>query len=174
MNTINDRTCVRCEQIISYEKSKYCDTCYSKNCEEKHGRCVECKQINTGKNWCQNCNSKRFQQNFDKWTSGNDNIDKLIQNSQLTAKSYYHILEWIPYNTFGKSKYIAEGGFGKVYKATWRSGNILHWDRDKQQWKRGYRNKSNAFVALKTLNKSQNITLEFINEVKYLYDLLKL
>jgi hypothetical protein len=173
MNQFNEepeyKKCVRCKQM-SYAKRKFCDTCLSKNCEEKNGRCVECKQINTGKNWCQNCNSKRFQQNFDNWTSGNDDIDKFIQNTQLSANNYHQILEWMPYNIFGKLKYIAESGFGKVYRAAWKNGCITHWDTSEHQWKREF--KDYTFIALKTLNKSQNITLEFINEVQYLCNLL--
>ena len=38
---------------------------------KKHGLCKECKQPNTGGSWCQPCNAKRFQQNFQNWTSGN-------------------------------------------------------------------------------------------------------
>src|SRR5256885_11184544 len=45
-----------------------------------YGLCEECKQPNTGYNWCQNCNAKRFQQNFKNWTSGNDDIDELLEH----------------------------------------------------------------------------------------------
>jgi len=31
---------------------------------KKHDLCKECKQPNNYYNWCQSCNSKRFQQNF--------------------------------------------------------------------------------------------------------------
>src|SRR3954464_13216146 len=102
------KLCVQCKQVILEER--YCDTCYSKNCEKKYGKCVECKQVNTGKKWCQTCNSKRFQQNVDNWTSGNDDIDKFIQNTQLSAENHNQILEWIPYNSFKKLVFIAEGG----------------------------------------------------------------
>jgi hypothetical protein len=38
---------------------------------------------------CKTCNyicyAKRFQQNFENWISGNDNIDKFIQDTQLSA-----------------------------------------------------------------------------------------
>src|SRR5581483_5093525 len=53
---------------------------------KNHGLCKGCKQPNTGYNWCQLCNSNRFQQNFKNWTSGNSDVDKLIQESQLNAK----------------------------------------------------------------------------------------
>ena len=47
---------------------------------KKHGLCDECSQPNTGRNWCQSCKSKHFQQEFNKWTSGNKEIDELYNN----------------------------------------------------------------------------------------------
>lgn len=46
---------------------------------------------NTSNNWCQNCNSKRFQNYFDKWTSGNICIDKFIQEAQLKARNEFEL-----------------------------------------------------------------------------------
>ena len=43
---------------------------------KNHGLCRECKQPNTGYSWCQSCNGKRFQQNFQNWTSGNHDVDE--------------------------------------------------------------------------------------------------
>src|SRR5437588_7109669 len=60
-----------------------------------YGLCKECKQPNTSNDWCQPCNSRRFQQSFKNWNSGNSDVDKLIQESQLNAKSRYEKLEWI-------------------------------------------------------------------------------
>ncbi|GBB96581.1 hypothetical protein RclHR1_02790004 [Rhizophagus clarus] len=65
------------------------------------------------------------------------------------------------YDRFTKSTYIAEGGFGKVYKTLWKDGYITNWDTCKNRWDRI---SVNGLVALKSLNGSQNITLEFINE----------
>ncbi|GES87635.1 kinase-like domain-containing protein [Rhizophagus clarus] len=125
--------------------------------------CEECKQENTGyKWWCKPCNAKHFQQNFKNWTSGNDDIDKLIQDTQLSADDNYEILEWIPYNKLYDIEYIAKGGFGKVYRAKWIDGYIWSWDNKVQNW---YRHSSNEFVALKSLYNSENVTSEFINEV---------
>src|ERR1700722_8484160 len=67
---------------------------------KENGLCKECKQPNTGGYWCQSCNAKRFQQNFKNWTSGNSDVDKLIQESQLNAKISDEILEWIEYDRF--------------------------------------------------------------------------
>ncbi|CAB4439867.1 unnamed protein product [Rhizophagus irregularis] len=122
--------------------------------------CEKCKFI---------CNAIRFQQNFKNWTSDNNDIDKLIQDTQLSIhKSAYGSLEWIPYDRFYDIKYIAKGGFGKVYKANWIDGPILVWDDKIEDWKRKDQNK---FVALKSLNNSTNITLEFINEIASHYKL---
>ena len=44
----------------------------------KYGLCSECNQPNTYENWCKKCYSKKFQQNFGNWTSGNEYIDKFI------------------------------------------------------------------------------------------------
>ncbi|RIA83026.1 kinase-like domain-containing protein [Glomus cerebriforme] len=158
------RECIECKQIINigYELCQICFDLKSK--EKKYGRCIECKQINMGENWCQICNSKRFQQEFNNWTSGNNDVDKFIKNIQLSAKNYYQLLEWIPYERFYKIVYVAEGGFGKVYRANWKDGYISHWDTNKHQWRRHSQNR-NDFVALKSLDNSQNVKLEFLNEI---------
>ena len=124
--------------------------------------CEECNQENTGYDWCNACNAKRFQQNFENWTSGNIDIGKFIQNTQLSANNHIEVLEWIPYDRFYDIEYIAKGGFGKVYKANWIDGYILNWDSKNQNWER---NDPNMFVAMKSLNNSKNVTLKFINEV---------
>ncbi|RIA86158.1 kinase-like domain-containing protein [Glomus cerebriforme] len=125
------------------------------------GICKECNQENTF-DWCNACNAKRFQENFKKWSSGNDDIDKFIQHTQLSATDYCKVLEWIPYDRFYDINYIAKGGFGKVYRANWIDSFIYKWNNKNQNWERFC---SNQFVALKSLNNSKNITSEFINEI---------
>src|SRR3954462_4549269 len=95
---------------------------------KKHGLCKECSQPNTDYEWCQSCNSKHFQQDFNKWTSGNKEIDEFIQKFQLSATRYKEVLEWIPYERFSDIKYRSKGGFGAVHKAEWTNGNIWYWD----------------------------------------------
>ena len=64
---------------------------------------------------------------------------------------------------FGPMRHdMAKGGFGKIYKANWIDGNIYEWNNKNKNWKREH---SNGFVALKSLNNSKNVRLEFINEV---------
>ncbi|GET02600.1 kinase-like domain-containing protein [Rhizophagus clarus] len=103
--------------------------------------------------------------NFGNWTSGNNNIDRLIQDTQLSAHSIYEIrnaLEWIPYDRFCNIKFIAKGGFGRVYKANWIDGRIWDWNNETQNWERYGKN---MFVALKSLNNSKDVTFEFMNEI---------
>src|ERR1044072_3729451 len=97
---------------------------------KKYGLCNECNQPNTGNDvyndhpWCQSCNSKHFQQDFNKWTSGNKEIDEFIQNFQSNATCREEVLEWIPYEKFSDIEYLAKGGFGTVHKAKWIDGYI--------------------------------------------------
>src|ERR1051325_1697131 len=108
--------------------------------ERTYGFCPDCRKPIPAY-WCQNCNSKRFQQDFNKWTSGNELIDNFIQDAQLKASDNYQVIEWIPYNRFRNIQYLAQGGFSTIYKAIWLDGYIENWDREKQQWKRvlGYK-----------------------------------
>src|SRR5205823_4150928 len=159
------------------------------NISSNMDNCLDCKRPEIDYNWCQNCNSKRFQQNFDKWTSGNKYIDKFIQEAQLKAKNCWDVIEWIPYNRLRNIEYITKGGFSTIYKAIWLDGYMEYWDNRVQTWyrysfyhdendykiakeddvksplneneNRGY------YVVLKSLNNSSNINDDFLNEVSY-------
>ncbi|PKY49760.1 hypothetical protein RhiirA4_465874 [Rhizophagus irregularis] len=55
----------------------------------------------------------RFESKFIDWTSGNDDINKFIQDTQISAhKGVKEALEWIPYDRFYDIEYIAKDGFG--------------------------------------------------------------
>ena len=126
-----------------------------------HTKCKQCDRM---------CNTKHFQQNFKNWTSGNNDIDKFIQDTQLSAHdNAKEALEWISYDRFYNIKYIAEGEFGKVYRANWIDGCIDKWNNENQNWKR---KDQNMFVILKCLNLT-DVILEFINQVYIIiYNLL--
>ena len=108
-----------------------------------------------------------MQQNFQNWTSGNHDIDKFIHKAQLKVKYPSYVLEWIEYDRFENVEYLAKGGFGTTYKATWKDGNIYYWVPKNNQWKR----KENCLVALKCLHNSQDITVEFLKEVRYFFNI---
>nr|CAG8563380.1 10558_t:CDS:2 [Entrophospora candida] len=69
--------------------------------------------------WCQMCESKRFQQRFSNWTSGNKDIDNFIQETQKNSIGPLNYVEWIQHNRFRNIQKIDEGGYGIVYSATW-------------------------------------------------------
>ena len=155
---------------------------------QKYGLCPECNQPNTDDNWCKECYSKKFQQNFGNWTSGNEHIDKFIQDAQLNARNRFELLEWIPYNRLRNIKFLTKGGFSTVYKALWLDDCIKKWDYEKKDWKRhvvglgeqDYNDANNpkiknplksdekygSRVVLKSLNDSLNINEDFLNEVR--------
>src|SRR6266496_6728342 len=87
---------------------------------------------------CNNiCDTKYFQRNFENWTSSNNDIDKFIQDTQLSAHNYASdALEWVPYDRFYDIKYIAKDEFGKIYRANWIDGCIDKWNNKDQNWKR--------------------------------------
>src|SRR5438128_453259 len=59
----------------------------------KNTKCSACSE-----GYCQPCNSNHWRDNFSNWTSGDDEIDKLIQESQLKADGQSQLLEWIKYS----------------------------------------------------------------------------
>ncbi|RHZ71640.1 hypothetical protein Glove_256g186 [Diversispora epigaea] len=135
---------------------------------DKFGKCSTCHQDNTGRNWCHSCNAKLFQNEFDKWTSGDREVDEFIQKIQLNAKKCQEIIEWIPFNRLENVTYLAKGGFGTVYKANWIDGfiNFTH----KKKWYRfgkqvvWYRNGKQS-VCLKSLGNSTDKN-DFLQEIK--------
>ncbi|POG82960.1 kinase-like domain-containing protein [Rhizophagus irregularis DAOM 181602=DAOM 197198] len=130
-----------------------------------NGLCKDCKQPRASYYWCQ-C---KFQQNFKNWTSGNYKVDKFIQKTQLKAKDYNCVLEWIEYDRFENVEYLAKGGFGTIYKAIWKDGWIYSWDFENNKWRRSKnycRDYENFPVVLKCLHNSQDITSDFLGEIE--------
>ena len=145
-----------------------------------------CNQLRTYYHWCQNCNRKRLQQDFGKWTSGNQRIDKFIQEVQLKARTDREVIEWIPYSRLRNIEYYTKGGFSTIYKAILLDGRIVEWNNRKQNWKRSFyyfnkndykiakqkniisplneNEKQGIHVVLKRLDNS-NINDDFLNEV---------
>src|SRR4051794_1785715 len=129
--------------------------------------CTKCgkKYTNVRQKWCKPCQIDNLRGNFTNWTSGNEKIDELIQEMQLQINKYNDIVfEWIPYNQFGDIgdiEEIGKGGFATVYTAIWKDGRLYYDDNTEKYIK----SSPNYKVALKCLHNSQNITIEFLNEV---------
>ncbi|CAB5393144.1 unnamed protein product [Rhizophagus irregularis] len=85
---------------------------------------------------------------------------KIYMKIQLKINSYNDLIfEWIPYNQFNEIKLIGEGGFAKVYLAIWKDGPLEY---DKSKNKKPKRGCYKMFIYCN----SQNITKDFLNEVK--------
>ncbi|PKC03052.1 kinase-like protein, partial [Rhizophagus irregularis] len=69
---------------------------------------------------------------------------------------------------FENVEYLAKGGFGTIYKAVWKDGDIEQWDSLSNQWwrKKKWIGHENFPVVLKCLHNSQNITSEFLREIE--------
>ena len=82
-------------------------------------KCQECGQIfSIYTKFCKPCNSVHFRDNFAHWTSGDLNLDKLIQNSQLNAYEPSELIEWIEYSNFENGNNRIHTIFIVIYQAT--------------------------------------------------------
>ncbi|CAG8528605.1 30478_t:CDS:2, partial [Racocetra persica] len=91
--------------------------------------------------------------------SGNEFIDDLL--IKLNKKSVS--IEFIPYEQFSNITYLAKGGFSEIYKATCSQGIKGRWNSWKQEFKI---NNDSTTVVLESLNDSQIISNDFLNELK--------
>nr|CAG8596089.1 8644_t:CDS:2 [Entrophospora candida] len=124
--------------------------------------CENCSNNFNSWNWCQPCNSKRFEKSFSKWTSNSFIIDKFIQKTQLSSKGHFNKLEWIPFERFKDINLINNESFSStIYEAIWIDGDILNWNHEKGEWMKFGQKK----VVLKTLEK---ITIDegFFDEIE--------
>ena len=112
-----------------------------------------------------NC-SAYFRDNFAHWTSGDSNIDELIQNSQLNANEGQKKIEWIEYTNLENIEFVAHGGFGSVYKAVWKDGPIRNSTRNNNKFE--LQRSRNKKVAVKKFRNATHVSLESLNEVNNL------
>ncbi|CAB5330007.1 unnamed protein product [Rhizophagus irregularis] len=88
-----------------------------------------CYDPANNKIWCKECVPRCI---IEGWTSsGNDDIDNLIKDSIYNAIRHRYpgcpsFLEWVPFDRFKDMKQIGEGGFAKVYSATWIDGDAKY------------------------------------------------
>ena len=72
--------------------------------------CEICQKECLAISYCEHCVKHFLELNFSKWSSGDDNIDNLIQKCQMGVISPKKVIEWIPYNEFENIQYFAKGG----------------------------------------------------------------
>ncbi|GBB89029.1 hypothetical protein RclHR1_01570001 [Rhizophagus clarus] len=127
-----------------------------------HGNCYKQDE---GAPWCKEYVPRCI---IEGWTSGNNDIDDFIKETIYDARSYSDyvslFLEWVPFDRFKDIKKICEGGFAKVYSATWIDGKSEYFRQDDGSWKKS--EPKPMEVALKKLNESQNISADYLNELK--------
>ena len=122
--------------------------------------------------WCKECVPRCI---VEGWTSENHDIDEFIKDTIYNARynscsGYPLFLEWVPFDRFEDINQIGEGGFAKVYSATWIDGKAVYTKQNDGSWKK--REPEPMKVALKRLNGSQNISAEYLNEVYFTFVIL--
>ncbi|EXX65441.1 hypothetical protein RirG_133230 [Rhizophagus irregularis DAOM 197198w] len=96
-------------------------------------------------------------------SSGNKVIDDFIKYTQINLTKSEGKMEFVPYDQFKNIEFIAEGGFSKIYKATWIDGPIHLYSISRNI--DNITRLKNDTVVLKKLVNSKNITTKELNEV---------
>ncbi|GBB92334.1 hypothetical protein RclHR1_00020037 [Rhizophagus clarus] len=130
--------------------------------------CENCKQECLATLYCEYCVRNYLKANFLNWTSGNDDIDNLIQKCQMEVFGPDNIVEWIPYNNLEDIEYLTKGGFSEIYTAGWINGYYKEWDSKKRQLKRVERNGEGLVidVVLKKLENVESANKSWFEEAK--------
>src|ERR1043165_8058295 len=83
--------------------------------------CSYCNKPFAEELWCKECDPRGM---IEGWTSGNHDVDAFIKDTMYNARHQENpiFLEWVPVDRFTDIKQICEGGFSKVYSATWMDG----------------------------------------------------
>ena len=95
--------------------------------------CENCSQECLATLFCEYCVRNYLNENFLNWTSGNDDIDNLIQECQMKTPFPNGVIEWIPYRNLQNIEYLTKGGCSEIYTADWIDGRYIEWDSNKQQ-----------------------------------------
>src|SRR2546430_1375719 len=131
--------------------------------------CLHCNKPFTEELWCKECDPFRI---VEGWTggSGNPDIDKFIKDTMYKPEGFnendifqnegYRFLEWVPFDGFTDIKEVGEGGFAKVYSATWIDGYAFYERQNDGSWKK--KEPKPLKVALKRLNGSQNMSDKYL------------
>src|SRR3954452_19799883 len=98
--------------------------------------CENCNQECLATLFCELCVQNYLKSNFSNWTSGNNDIDNLIQKCQEEALLPEMIVEWIPYKNLQNIKYLTKGGFSEIYSAEWINGEYEKWNFKEKELQR--------------------------------------
>ena len=124
--------------------------------------CENCQVECLATLYCEHCVRNYLKENFSNWTSGNNDIDNLIQKCQSETIAPNRIMEWIPYDIkLQNIEYLTKGGFSEIYIAYWTNGGYIEWDSKEKKLKRYGR----QLVALKKLENVESANRNWFDEV---------
>src|SRR3954470_2588730 len=123
--------------------------------------CENCQDECLATLYCEHCVRNYLVANFSTWTSGNDDIDNLIQQCQMETFIPNKIIEWIPYNNLQNIEYLTKGGCSEIYTASWIDGRYDRWINEEKQLKR----LGEHDVVLKKLENVENANRSWFEEV---------
>ncbi|CAG8800799.1 10817_t:CDS:2, partial [Dentiscutata erythropus] len=112
--------------------------------------------------WCSKCEARNFCEDFYMWSSGDQQLDELIKESQLNATNVSNYIEWIKLDQFKDFKIIKEGEFSTVISAIWRDGPREVWDEESSRWEGA----SNTKVVGRFLKVYESDISTLLKEVK--------
>ncbi|CAG8798102.1 9211_t:CDS:2, partial [Gigaspora margarita] len=150
------------KDYLTYQFGLLCDKTNISNQKGEHRECENCKNRTYAQQYCEYCIINYLTDKFNDWSSGNFEIDKLIQECQLNVQRPDYIVEWIPYKNFSDIKFKTKGGCASIYSAIWKDGRFDAWDKKNRQLKRT----GKQHVILKRLNNSNESSEKWIIEVK--------
>src|ERR1044072_5781728 len=138
-----------------------------RNNEGTKRTCENCQDECLATLYCEHCVRNYLKANFSKWTSGNNDIDDLIQKCQMETLSPNMIIEWIPYNNLQNIKYLTKGGCSEIYTAGWINGRYDEWDSKNQRLIRvfEFHNFKTLAVVLKKLENVESANKSWFDEV---------
>ncbi|PKC03103.1 kinase-like protein [Rhizophagus irregularis] len=116
----------------------------------------DCYNEEDYKPWCKECVPNYI---IEGWSSENHDVNEFIKDTIYNAKlsyieDYLVYLEWVPFNRFKDINLIGEAKYKRQDDGSWKK-------LDPEPIR----------VALKKLNESKNISVEFLNELKSLWKL---
>jgi len=123
--------------------------------------CEDCQDECLAIEYCEHCVRNYLKTNFSKWTSGNNDVDDLIQKCQMETIHPNTIVEWIPFNNLQNIKYLTRGGYSEIYTAKWVGGRYDEWDFKEKRLKRF----GDQLVVLKKLENVENASRGWLEEV---------
>ncbi|RIA96665.1 kinase-like domain-containing protein [Glomus cerebriforme] len=124
--------------------------------------CENCNQKCLATSYCECCIQNYLKSKFLNWTSGNNDIDNLLQKCQIESLTPEMIIEWIPYNNLQNIEYLTKGGFSEIYTADWINGKYVEWDSKECQLKRFGKHQ----VILKGLGSVESVNQSWFEEAK--------